>query len=67
MLTATAPGHDAVLLSLLFQWLTFLKLFKRLTVHSALPGIQSTQYIGQQATAVIVKLYNLNYSYNLFD
>ena len=66
MFTATVPGHDAAFLSLLFQWLRFLKLFKRLTVGSALPGIRVySMYIGQQATAIIAKLYNLYYSYNL--
>ena len=62
MLNATVPGHDAAFLSLLFRRPRFLKLFKKLTVGSALPGIRVySMYIGQQATAVIAKLYNLYY------
>ena len=48
---------EMVDLSLIFQRPRFLKLFKRLRVGSALPGIRVYwMYIGQQATAVIAKL-----------
>ena len=70
MLTATVSGHDAMFWSLLLQRPRFLKLFKRLTVGSALPGIRVySMYIGHQATAVIAMLYVTVYAkrYNKSD
>ena len=52
-----SPQPRCSILELAFSPAEILKLFKRLTVGSALPGIRVySMYIGQQATAVIANI-----------